>query len=423
MQYPWRDSKLLVLLATGSLIVMTGAVIAPILPKMIQQLSLDPAVAGYLVSAHYLTVALFSPLLGILADRTGAVRVLVTSLLLYAVFGAAGGILHDFVPILITRVLVGAASGGIAAASLGLLVRRYEAEAVRSQAIAYVATVLTLANIFYPVLAGLIGNWNWRWVFALYGLGIPLALLVVVNWRNDQEQGRRGRKSDEENDATSDVASQPETQNVDVQPPTDSRRPPKLLDVVCRWYPLQLYATQCLVAAIAHATIIYLPLYLKATLNAGTLLIGLVLAAQGLGAAAIAAFGVRRLGQRFGLDRATSLGLGIMALILTTIPQLQQLPTILPCVILFGVGLGIVVPSLYNLMSNLAPSGLQSTVLAIGVGSNFLGQFISPGVFGFVLSWQGLPPVFYGAAVMALMLGIWLVGVRGDGVRGDGVMG
>ncbi|MEO1296230.1 MAG: MFS transporter, partial [Cyanobacteria bacterium J06636_16] len=156
MHCTWRDRKLLILLATGSLIVMTGAVIAPILPKMTEQLGLDPAIAGYLVSAHYLTVALFSPILGLLADRTGAPRVLIVSLLLYAVFGAMGGLLNDFALILVTRALVGAASGGIAAASLGMLVQRYESETARSQAIAYVATVLTLANIVYPILAGLI---------------------------------------------------------------------------------------------------------------------------------------------------------------------------------------------------------------------------------------------------------------------------
>ncbi|MEO1297919.1 MAG: hypothetical protein AAFW75_19495 [Cyanobacteria bacterium J06636_16] len=107
-----------------------------------------------------------------------------------------------------------------------------------------------------------------------------------------------------------------------------------------------------------------------------------------------------------GLDRAASAGLGIMAVSLTVVPQIPLLPLLFPTAILFGIGLGIVVPSLYNLMSNLAPSNLQATVLAIGVGTGFLGQFIAPTLFGFIVNLQGIAMVFYGAAVLALILGL-----------------
>jgi len=42
-----------------------AGVVAPILPEMVQQLHLDPGLAGNLVSIHCLTIALFSPPLGI----------------------------------------------------------------------------------------------------------------------------------------------------------------------------------------------------------------------------------------------------------------------------------------------------------------------------------------------------------------------
>ncbi len=411
MHCTWRDRRLLILLATGSLIVMTGAIIAPILPQMTAQLGLDPAIAGYLVSAHYLTVAIFSPLFGLLADRTGAARVLIISLLLYAVFGSAGGLLNDFAPILVTRALVGAASGGIAAASLGMLVQRYETESARSQAIAYVATVLTLANIVYPILAGLIGSWHWRWVFALYGLAVPLALLVRVNWgwmgNRAEGIGQRLRR-----EPSKPAEREQKVHSGMLRSAQRGQDAGKLMRVIGNWRMLQLYTAQCLCAAIAHATIIYLPLYLEATFGTGTVLIGAVLACQGLGAAAIAAFGVRQLGQRLGLDKAASVGLGIMAVTLVAVPQIPLLLLLFPTAILFGMGLGIVVPSLYNLMSNLAPANLQATVLAIGVGTGFLGQFIAPSLFGFVVGLQGLAAVFYGAAVLALMLGLGSAAMR-----------
>jgi len=44
----WRDSRLQLLLAIGSLTVMAGAVLAPNLPELIHQLHFEPGIAGTL---------------------------------------------------------------------------------------------------------------------------------------------------------------------------------------------------------------------------------------------------------------------------------------------------------------------------------------------------------------------------------------
>ncbi|MCP2732467.1 MFS transporter, partial [Limnofasciculus baicalensis] len=99
----FRDSRLLVLLAAGSLTTMAGGVVAPVLPDMVDQLHLNPAFAGNLVSIHCLTIGLFSPPLGILADKIGRLRVLIPCLILYAVFGIAGAFFQELVPLLVVR--------------------------------------------------------------------------------------------------------------------------------------------------------------------------------------------------------------------------------------------------------------------------------------------------------------------------------
>lgn len=160
------DTRLLVLLAAGSLTTMAGGVVAPILPEMVQQLHLAPRLAGNLVSLHCLTIALFSPPLGILADRIGRLRVLIPSLILFALFGMAGALMNSLGPLLVSRGLLGAASGGIAAASLGLLGSMYEGKA-RSQALGYATSTLTITGIAFPLLGGLAGAINWRFAFLL----------------------------------------------------------------------------------------------------------------------------------------------------------------------------------------------------------------------------------------------------------------
>lgn len=364
---------------------MPGAVIAPVLPEIVQQLHLSKVLAGYLVSAHYLTVALFSPFLGILADRIGRVRVLVASLVLFSLSGAAGAFTQSFLPMLATRGLLGIATGGIAAASLGILARLYADEAARSHAIAIASSTLTLANIVYPLLAGWVGSDQWQIAFYLYGIGLPLALIVGVILREQPADSSTTSASLMGGDGG------------------------KLSYVLRHPQTLQLLVTLCISSATAYATVIYLPLYLKATINAETAINGIVLASQAIGAAVASAVGVKWLTQRIGSIRAISIGLGLMALALVLIPQLHHLQGLLAVAILFGMGLGVTMPSHYTALANLTPMDLQASILAVGTGMNFLGQFLSPTVFGLALGFGGLNNVFYAAACVAMLTGITLM--------------
>jgi predicted MFS family arabinose efflux permease len=376
-----RDPKLLVLLAAGSLTTMAGGVVAPILPEMIQQLQLDPALAGNLVSAHCLTIALFSPPLGILADRVGRVRVLVPALILYALFGTAGAFMDSLVPLLVVRGLLGAASGGIAAASLGLLGGMYEGEA-RSQALGYATSALTIAGIAFPLLGGAVGTIHWQFAFYLYGLGLPLALLVALVF--DQKPSSPTAQSGEKGDSL------------------------KFRTVLQDRRIWRVLLTLGLASIAMYAVVIYAPLYLRQTIGASTVVNGIVLATRAVGAALISAFGAKRLVQTLGAARTGALGFGLMALTLTTLPLLHQLGGILVAAVFFGAGFGLVLPTLYGTLANLAPPSLRSSVLAAGTGAGFLGQFLSPVLLGPILGYGGLESIFYGAAIVALGAGVLL---------------
>lgn len=377
-----RDSRLLVLLAAGSLTTMAGGVVAPILPEMVQQLHLNPGLAGNLVSMHCLTIALFSPPLGILADRVGRLRVLIYSLILYALFGVAGALMQSFWPLLVMRGLLGAASGGIAAASLGLLGSMYEGKA-RSQALGYATSTLTITGIIFPLLGGWVGATHWQFVFYLYGLGLPLALLVSLILREKQPKLRTRASKTEQSQKLSQVLGNPGA--------------------------LWLLLTLGLASISMYAVVIYAPLYLKATIGAGAVLNGIVLASRAVGAAGVSAFGARRLTHTLGMFGATAVGFGLMGLTLGMIPLLHQLKWILLTAVLFGVGFGIVLPNLYSALANLAPSKLRSSVLAAGTGAGFLGQFLSPILLGPVLGNSGLEGVFYTAASLSFVAGILLL--------------
>ncbi len=377
-----RDPKLLVLLAAGSMTTMAGGVVAPVLPDIVKQLHVDRELAGILVSAHCLTIALFSPPLGLLADRIGKLAVLVGSLGIYALAGVTGAYLHDFWLLLATRGVLGAASGGIAAASLGLLGNLYEG-AARTQAMGYATSALTLTGIAFPLLGGWVGAARWQSAFWLYALALPLGLLVCLVIGDSRQPLTAGRAS--------------------------AVRPgPTLSRILGQAQALQLLFTLGLSSVAMYAVVIYAPLYLQETIDADAALNGAVLAARAIGAALISVFGTAWLTQTLGTTRSIACGFGLMALSLATIPWLHQLNWILVTAVVFGLGFGLVLPNLYDALANLATPESRSGVLAAGTGAGFLGQFLSPIVLGPVLKFSNLEGVFYAAAGISLLAGLSL---------------
>ncbi|NJO77036.1 MAG: MFS transporter, partial [Leptolyngbyaceae cyanobacterium RM1_406_9] len=226
---------------------------------------------------------------------------------------------------------------------------------------------------------GWVGQHHWQYSFYLYGLGLPLAAIAAVLLK----EGQSGQSS---------VILTGQNQ--------------QLLQILRQPRTLQLYLTLALAASVVYSVVIYTPLYLREAIGATPLLNGSVLAVRAIGAAIVSALVASRLAKAVGTERAIALGFTLMSLTLVTIPFLDQLETIMPTAVLFGMGFGVVVPNVYDRLADQAPSELRSSVLAIGTGCNSLGQFISPLALGPVWKYAGLPPVFYVAAAVALGTGL-----------------
>ncbi len=403
---PARRWQLGLILAAGSLLSMAGSIISPIRPEIISDLNIDPVLGGNLGSVHNLTIALFSAPLGIVADRVGPVRVLVPSLISFAVFGVAGAWMSDLGSLLLARGLLGVAAGGVAAGSLGAIAQMYRGEA-RTQAIALATATLTLSSIVYLLLGGWVGSWGWRFAFYLYSVGAPLAILLALAFQQAPIE------------ATVTAAG------------VLGEKQPQLLATL-RYPPIvRVLATIGAVAMALYAVTIYAPEYLQASLDLGPKLNSTILAARALGAAVISAVGAKPLARAVSRDGAIGAGFGVMCAALVSIPLVPQvLPTTvtalvwgeavapLPfgCTLLaalgFGAGVGLVLPNLYAALADYAPDRARTSLLAIGTGISYLGQFFSPIVLGPLL-WVGeLPVVFYAAAGITLLTGLTFFGVR-----------
>ena len=376
-----RFSQLSVLIAAGCLTTMTGTIIAPIFPEMLQQMRLEPAWAATLaVSMHEIAIALFTPLMGLLADRIGKLNILLPGLFLYAVFGVAGSLMHSLPMLLLDRALLGVASASIAAASIGLLGTLYHGDE-RTRILGYATSAMTTASIVTLLLGGWVGTIRWQFSFYLYALSLPVALLAFVLIK--------GGKSGSNPLITADQGKQ-------------------LKSVVTTPDIVRLYLTIALAATIMYTVIVYAPIYLNEVLGANPGLRGTVLGIRAIGVVFTSAFLASRLAKAMGTYRAIALGFIIMAITLATIPLLVQLHWIMVMAVGFGVGFGVVIPNTYDGLSKLAPPAVQATVLALGTGMNALGKFLCPVFLGPVKEFMGLAQVFYVAATIAFIVGLVL---------------
>jgi MFS transporter, ACDE family, multidrug resistance protein len=374
--FPWTY-QLTLLLAAGCLTVMTGSIVAPVFPEMVQQLQLDPKWAGLLLSMHSLTIAISTPLLGMVADRVGKIPVLVLGLLGYAVFGVAAVFIDSMPLLLITRGLLGIASGGITAASIGLLGSLYDGEA-RSRILGYATAAMTAFSIVFPLLGGWLGQLGWTYAFYLYGLGLPLAVVILVSFNEPSFSSAAAVKTDQ------------------LQ---------HLLYHLRRVELLKQYLLLLLTAILINAVVIYAPIYLKQAINAGSDFNGLVLALRAAAAAVISALAASQLARKIGIHRAVAIGFFLMAIALFTLPWLVQVPLILLTAAVFGTGLGIILPNLFDEIASLAPSDLKTSILAIATGFKSLGHFASPLCLGLLWNYVNLASVFYAAAGLAIAAG------------------
>lgn len=370
-----------VLLIAGCLTTMTGGIVAPVFPEMTDALNLDPRWAGMLLSIHALTSALMTPVMGLVADRVGKMKVMIPSLLLYSVFGVSTAFLSSFPLLLGSRALLGAASGGVAAATIGMLSSMYEGEA-RSRVLGFATSAMTTSAILFPLVGGWVGNEHWQYSFYLYGAGILVAAIAsfIFHGVDSKPSGMLpiGQKA-----ALGTVLKQGEV-----------------------WL---MYGLIGATATIVYTVVIYTPLYLREAIGATPELNGIVLAVRAIGAATVAAIGAAWLAKRLGENRAIALGFGLMAVTLFTIPFLTQLAIIIPVAVLFGIGFGIITPNLYNVLASLTPPDLRASILGLGTGFNSLGQFICPLLLGPVWKHMGLPPVFFAATGLAAIASLLIL--------------
>lgn len=165
-----------ILLASSLTLLALGAV-APSLPAIERAYAEVPDAAlltRLVLTITALFMALSAPLSGVLVDRLGRKPVLVAAIILYLISGTAGIWLEGMTALLVSRAVLGIASGMILTAVTTLIGDYYQGEHRNRMAGAQVA-VMVLAVATGTTIAGFLADTDWRLPFYLY-----LAALIVL---------------------------------------------------------------------------------------------------------------------------------------------------------------------------------------------------------------------------------------------------
>jgi MFS family permease len=151
------------------------------LPFVGRDFHLGPASEGLVLSVFFAGYSIAQIPGGWLADRVGARRVMVFSVLMLSAFTAFTGLASSFASLLIVRFLFGLAEGGFPSASFRAL-SDYFPKQTRSKIQAVLLASNPVALVLAPALGALMTVWlSWRGMFVAVAL-VGLAVSLLYAW-------------------------------------------------------------------------------------------------------------------------------------------------------------------------------------------------------------------------------------------------
>ncbi len=365
--------NLLIVFSVTLIAVMGVASITPVIPRVAAVFGVSAQRIGLLITAYTLPGIALMPVSGMLADRFGRKPVLLPSLLLFALAGAACALTASFAVLLGLRFLEGIGAAAVSSMYPTLIGDLYTAGA-RTKAMGYNASVLSIGTASYPAIGGALALFGWRFPFLLPLLALPVGFLVLFG----------------------------------LAAPTNLSRQPLLSYLRGAWQGMRSVGVLALLVCTGMTFVLlyggyltYFPILLDSAFHVSPLIIGLVLASSSATTALVSSQLLHLTGRfsGWGLLRAAFI---LYAAAFAVVPLVTHVWMLFGATVLFGAAQGINIPTVQNLLSELAPDAYRAVFMAANGTVLRLGQPGGPVLMGVVAGVWGLETVFYSAIVLAL---------------------
>lgn len=372
----WRSPKLRALLASTLVLPLGVTLLSPVLPVIRSAFGLTDFRTSLLIACYFLPGIVFSPVVGLLADRYGRRSVLLPSLIGFGLVGGSIAFVDNFTLILAMRVIQGSAAAGIFILTVTFISDLFHG-IERNTVLGINSACLFLGAALFPFVGGFLGAIAWNVPFFAYFIAIPVAIYVYSR--------------------------------LDEPPVIGCRTGPGYLHGAAHALPRQevvaLYGTAFVLEAIAFGALLTaLPFILVREIGASSVVTGVVLTSMMLVAATVAIVNghliTHQSNHRLIVFSFWCFGVGLLV-----VWTGSTIPVIFAGASIVGIGFGLAHPCVDAAISRLAPPEYRAGALSLRNTMTFTGRATGPVVFTGVAAVTGYGPLLVAAGVGTVCLG------------------
>lgn len=370
------DPKMLIVALVSFIGVFGNNAVAPVLPVLANEFGVSDARIGLIISLLTLPSLVFAPLSGILADMYGRRRVIVLALSIFGLAGGAIAFVTDFKMVLSLRLVQGIGFAALMALTITLLGDYYTGPE-GSAAQGFRGSANGIGNIVVPALVGFLAEFAWQYPFLLFGLAVPIAVLVYYYLPETVDQ------SSDDTLSTEDLSEYIQDLRAEI---TD----PNLSVLMFGGVPRFL---------VMYAILTFVPLYAVRVLGATPFEAGVVLGMRGFARVIIPPLSGSLLAV---LSRKQSLilGLGVSTVATVMIPLVHSVVLVALAVGIYGIGDGIFSPVLKDTVTHIPADEHRAGVVSSMQIVKDLSKTTSPVLFGLLLTVSSFQTLFFVAAIV-----------------------
>jgi ACDE family multidrug resistance protein len=373
-----RIAPLWIILASATLTVMAGSVISPVLRQMGEGLGVAPSAARLLITTHGIMIAICSPAAGLIIDKVGIRKPLILGLLLYGLAGGSGLIITDYYLLIGSRVFLGISVAIIFTSLTVAILNLYEG-GQRNRIMGWRGSSNSIGGIIWPLVGGSLGVISWHLPFAAYLIGFPIALMALI--------------------------AIPETRRSPDHPINNAATGQDSTFRLFRSLPILLipYGLAFFGNILLYSIIVFMPSMVEPFGITSSFYIGIFISMTGLAGGVTSLF-YGRIKARVSFRTIVKISLLLWSVGFLTLSQAPFAWVVSVSIIFFGVGMGMVIPTVSLWVGELVPAAFRGRMTSYITLFSYTGQFLSPIILSPIESSLGLNNLFLVVGITCVFL-------------------
>jgi MFS transporter, ACDE family, multidrug resistance protein len=364
----FQDKNFYVINLLTVMTIMGATIYNPAIPAIQRHFNVSQEQVAWVSTIFQIPGAIITPIFGILADYFGRKQILVPSLLAFALGGVMSGFAENFSSLIGWRLLQGIGTSSLEPLQLTLIGDLYRGRKLGT-VMALNAALIGITSAFFPLIGGILGQFDWRYTFMPSVLAVLVSIFVITILALPKQQTRPQNFQLKEylrNALTS----------------VNNHQVIGLLFAIMSFFMLQV-----------GTCLIFIPIFASDLFQTSTIMNGILLTSMSLSLALIAPqLGV--LNRKFSEIQLIKIAFVIFSLALFLIPFTPSFWLLFVPMFLLGAAQGLAFPCIQGLLGGLAADESRGAFMSVNSTIQSWGQTLGPLLGGLIIMRWGIKAVF-----------------------------